>query len=133
MHSSPGAGMRVLLLEDDSALSQVLTEFLMGEGMTVVAVADRAEARRLADEGSWDVCIADCSPFSQDDRVLFAALSAVAPLILATGRAWTRDASAADLGVVSILQKPYDLEVLLEEVLATRGLVGAGRVSAERL
>jgi len=137
MQWSSGAGLRVLLLEDDRALSQVVTEFLASEGITVVAVADRNVALRLAREGGWDACIADCSPFSNgelywEDRALFAALSAVAPLILATGRAWTRDISAAELGVAAILQKPFDLQVLVEEVLATRKMAGARRAQAAR-
>ena len=136
MQVATGTRMRVLLFEDDRALSEVLTEFLTGEGIAVVAVADRAAARRVAAEGHWDVCIADCSPFSNaqldsEDRTLFETLAGRAPVILTTGRAWTRDVSPRDLGVAAILEKPFDLQALLAELMAARSVAAASRTQAD--
>jgi DNA-binding response OmpR family regulator len=125
--------LHILLFDDDPQLVSIFTEFLEGEGHVVEVAENPDEALHMAARGGWDVCIADSSPRSngslaEADRTLFAALGRAAPVILTTGRAWTRDADPADLGVAAIVPKPFDFDTLLA-ALAAAGPVGNSAAS----
>ena len=50
---------RVLLVDDDEALCELLAEYLEGEGFEVVAVHDGERAVARAAEGGWDAVVLD--------------------------------------------------------------------------
>lgn len=50
---------RILLIDDDEALCELLTEYLVGEGFTVRAVHDGAQGEAAAVAEEWDAVILD--------------------------------------------------------------------------
>ncbi len=111
------ASLRVLVVEDDPTLAAVVQEALEEEGHTVTGVATTGEDCDLAERQRWDVLLVD--GFGElyadaDDAVrdTLARLSRSGPVVLSTGRAWARSSSPAELGVASILSKPFDLDTL---------------------
>ncbi len=109
--------LRVLVAEDDATLAAIVKEALEEEGHTVTGVATTDEACDRAGRQRWDVLLVDGfgeSYADADDAVrdTLARLSRSGPVVLSTGRAWARTSSPAELGVASILSKPYDLDTL---------------------
>lgn len=125
--------VQVLLAEDDAVLAAVLVEALTDDGHSVTHVPDVADAQRLAESASWDAFVCDSfgsfDELDTEERRALEALSARAPVILATGRSWAVNARASDIGVAAILSKPYDLDVLL----ATLQDIDQARVSTAPL
>jgi DNA-binding NtrC family response regulator len=115
------------LFEDDASLRSLLVEMLHLEiDAAVEACSSVAELRQRCDEQPPDLIIADfwgTSHLRLDDgeRAEIAALGAVAPLILVSGRNWAVDAEADDLGVAALVPKPMDIELfgsVIAEALA---------------
>lgn len=119
-----GLARRLLLLEDDQALRDLLIETLAEEGFRVtlvetfgalVAAADVAEVERpsvvVAD--FWGTSHRALSP---TDRAEIRRLAALVPVVLLTGRTWAERADVADLGVAALVRKPFDVEHLLQTV-----------------
>ncbi len=109
--------LRVLVAENDSALSDVMTEFLEGEGHTVTRAVDVKHLGILARDVGGDACIVDPGAFSRFDLSVdqAAELRQVGqriPVVVTTSRPWAERTSAAQLGVHRILTKPYDLDEL---------------------
>jgi DNA-binding response OmpR family regulator len=109
--------MRILLTEDDAVLAAVVGEFLRDEGHDVTRVADIGVARQLIAAGAWDLCLVDPAGTSYEmlraeDIATFRELAAYSPVVVTTGRDWAKSAYSDDLGVRSVLLKPYDLLML---------------------
>jgi DNA-binding NtrC family response regulator len=106
----------IYLFEDDASLRSLLVEMLHGElDAAVEACSSVAELRQRCDDQRPDLIIADfwgTSHLRLDDaeRAEIAALAAVAPLILVSGRNWAMGAEADDLGVAALVPKPMDIE-----------------------
>ncbi len=124
--------MRVLLVEDDSALAEVIVEALAQEGHQTVRARDHAHARRLARAETWDAFVVDgfgghLEP-DEDYRRALRELATRGRVVVATGRAWGASVAAAELGADALLTKPYDLGVLAEtlnRLAASRGVPAA--------
>jgi DNA-binding response OmpR family regulator len=109
--------MRVLLTEDNSALAEVLTEFLEDEGHQVTRTADACQARHLPRGTGWDAWILDpggnsFAELSPADAAELRRLAAHVPVVVTTGRTWAHQVEPAELGVCAILPKPFDLSEL---------------------
>ena len=52
----------------------------------------------------------------QAEREQIMALARLVPTVLASGRAWAAEVSAAELGLAALLPKPFDLQALLDVV-----------------
>lgn len=111
--------LRVLLAEDDPVLAQVLLELLAEEGHSTTHVQNMHEAQHLVAAEPWDVLLTDgsdspASELSDEERARLRALGAYTAVVVQTGRAWAKNIAPADLGVAAILNKPYDLDLLLQ-------------------
>lgn len=120
------AGRRVLLLEDDVALRELLLEAFSSENIDVRTCDTFEEVRSLAASSDADLVIADFWGGSQrtlpdSDRDEIRELCSYLPLILLTGRTWASDTSADELGAHALIRKPFDLEDLLRVVLDVVG------------
>jgi DNA-binding response OmpR family regulator len=107
---------RLLLIEDDGALRQVLTEYFADEGYEVLAVAsDEAIPPDLGPAGVQAI-VTDAFGQTQQpaalDRGRLHRLGALAPTVLHTARTWAAEARPTELGVAAIVLKPADLESL---------------------
>ena len=115
--------MRILVADDDAALRDLLVEILVDEGHQAVEVSTPLEALSLGCAEEWDLFLidtlgqADHGP-TEECKALVQELAARAPVILCTGRLWARRTEASELGAVAILEKPFDLDELIERVAA---------------
>lgn len=113
--------MRVLVVEDDTTVAQMLDELLRGEGYLPVRAATRGEALAVAPSGPWQAIVVDGTGRSylepgDDDRAFFAELSRHGRVIVNTARSWAHRVTPAELGVDAVLPKPYDVDLILELV-----------------
>jgi CheY-like chemotaxis protein len=109
------AGRRILVIEDDEAVFDLLDTALSGRGATVVRVCDRAELTRTLKADPVDVALFDISPIRED---IFGALAAVraanpsARLVLISGDPIEIPGLSSDLGVASV-RKPFEISELV--------------------
>jgi DNA-binding response OmpR family regulator len=112
---------RILLVEDDAALSQVLSYHLVSEGFVVEAVFDGETALNAAEAFAPDLVLLDltlpgtngfelCSHWRQPRRF---------GIIIITSRDRKADAlHGFELGADDYVTKPFDLEVLVARIQA---------------
>ena len=109
------AGRRILVIEDDEAVFDLLDTALCGRGATVIRVADRAELTRTLAAGPVDVALFDISPIRED---VLGALSAVrsacpaARLVIISGDPIEIPGLTPDLGVASV-RKPFEISEIV--------------------
>jgi two-component system copper resistance phosphate regulon response regulator CusR len=113
-------GIRILVIEDDAAVSDFLVRGLREEGFTVVHAADGHEGRsRLKDE-AWDVVLLDWwLPGADGVKLLqeFRAAGGDARVLMLTARDAVSDRVAGlDSGADDYLCKPFAFEELLARV-----------------
>lgn len=114
--------MRVLLVEDDEALSSALADFLRHRGF-VVEIAPTLETARLAlPLAQWGVVLLDRQLPDGDGITLMPAIrriAAQASVIVLTARDQITDRiSGLDAGADDYLVKPFDSEELLARLRA---------------
>ena len=115
------AHRRVLLLEDDVALRDLLLEAFAGEDIDVRTFESFAEIRQAASRAEADIIVADFWGGSQrtlpdTERDEIRELSSYLPVVLLTGRSWAADTSAQELGARALIRKPFDLDELLRTI-----------------
>jgi DNA-binding NtrC family response regulator len=113
--------IRVLLLEDDATLSEVLTELLGSEGFEVGACDSFHSLRAELDAADRPIVVADFwgashAELSPCERDQIRELGGLTPTVLLTGRAWAAAATADELNVACVLLKPVDLDELVTQV-----------------
>lgn len=112
-------GLRVLLIEDDVAVTQLLETALEGRGAEVTVVATSAEMAKALEDGPFDAALMDLSPIAADPAGAVNSLRAGSPaieLILITGSA-DRLPDAVATENMKLVRKPFELG----EVLAVLG------------
>ena len=110
--------MRVLMVEDDPVLADLVLQALADEGHHATHEPSPERAITLAETLAWDAFILDAFGGShlepgEDYKSTLRRFAARAPVIVTTGRAWATVARAEDLGAAGVFLKPYDLEALL--------------------
>jgi FixJ family two-component response regulator len=112
----------VFVFDDNQLLRDLLVEVLREDGFSSIVPFDSMAALiRMATRCAPGLIIADSWGDSQrtlapELKQEIAAVGALAPTILLSGRAWLGDAAAEDLGVACVLQKPVDLDVLTQAI-----------------
>jgi CheY-like chemotaxis protein len=124
---------RILVVDDDAATREVMSEVLTEAGFVVETAADGYEALWLAARHSPDIVVSDLSMPGIDGVELVRRLHAFAPVpvILTTGLEETRDlmTTATDYGAVACLKKPMkpdDLLWMIDRAIAVQR--GGGRM-----
>jgi CheY-like chemotaxis protein/two-component sensor histidine kinase len=114
------SGMRVLVVEDDLAVTQLLETALEARGADVTIATSAAELTTALGHGPYDAALVDLSPIAADTTGALRALHARCPeatVVLVTGNA---DATPVLEGVVvELVRKPFEVR----EVLAVLGRV----------
>lgn len=112
------AAQHILVVEDDTATRQVVTEALSDEGFAVVGAQDGAQALRLAAVTHPDLIVLDLGLPVLDgpgfaSRWRERADSAGVPIVVMSGRPEGR-ATAKAMSAAAFLSKPLDLHDLAE-------------------
>lgn len=111
----------VLLFDNECDFRELLCDFFRGEGYDVEVcptpedVAYRGGLRpdAIAVVDAWGR--STCRLVDPEARSI-RTLAACVPTVMLTARTWAADVNAVDLGLRALLEKPIDLNVLLEEV-----------------
>ncbi len=120
-------GGRVLVVDDDEAISDLVREALEIEGWTVTAARDGAEALDIVSDADFDVLLVDLRMPGMDGRSFYEALRNVRPelerrVIFATGDTGSEDtARFLEESGKKVLGKPYELRDLIEIVSRIAG------------
>jgi len=114
--------MRILVVEDERRMADLLRQGLSEEGHIVTVAVDGRDGLALAETGGFDLLLLDvmlpgCSGFeiarqrrSSGDRT---------PILMLTARDAPRDVvNGLDLGADDYLTKPFSFEILLARVRA---------------
>jgi DNA-binding NtrC family response regulator len=111
---------RVLIIEDNADVADLLAVLLGDEGHAVTCVAAPCAGLALARSRPWDACLTEA--FSTVEaaavRACLTDLAGCCPVVLISGHGWARSARAADLGVAALLAKPFELDDVLAGLAA---------------
>jgi DNA-binding response OmpR family regulator len=114
--------MRILLVEDDPQLRQIVATGLAEQGYDVATAATYADGRERAILGSWSLIVLDVMLPGGEGTTLCAALrdaGITTPVLLLTARTSVDDKVAGlDAGADDYLAKPFAFRELLARVRA---------------
>ena len=103
--------MRILIVDDESSVRFVLSEFLQSEGHSICTASDGAEALEVLLQDKWDMVLTDRSMPGMTGDELAAAVKAVdphLPVVMITGNVDPkRDYNAEPRKVDVVLRKPF--------------------------
>jgi DNA-binding NtrC family response regulator len=107
-------GKRILVVDDETAVRQLLARIVGGLGFEAMEAASGAEACALLDRGGFALCLTDLlMPGSDGFDVLAAARRQTPPVptVVVTGQGTVKDAVAAlRAGALDFLSKPFQLD-----------------------
>lgn len=109
------AGVRVLLVEDDVAVTQLLETALEARGADVTVAATRSELNEAMGTGPYDAALVDLSPISANAAGALDMLRTASPgieLVLITGSADRLPDAVATEGM-KLVRKPFELGEVL--------------------
>ncbi|GIN03806.1 DNA-binding response regulator [Planomonospora venezuelensis] len=115
-------GMRVLLVEDEKRLADLLKSGLTGEGFAVDVAHDGRDGLWMATENTYDVIILDVMLPRMNGCTVCARLRDAedwTPILMLTAKDGVHDeAEALDTGADDFLSKPFSYVVLLARLRA---------------
>jgi len=114
-------GPRVLVVEDEAPIRQLLRRGLEAHGYTVIEAADAAAGIGQCAEGSPDLVILDLGLPDRDGRELIGEVRVWSrvPILVVSGRSSTSEKVAVlDLGGSDYVVKPFSMPELLARVRA---------------
>jgi two-component system OmpR family response regulator len=124
--------MRILLVEDDSMIGEVVQDALRAEHYAVDWIRDGASAQSALATTPYDLLLLDLGLPRTDGLTVLRALRAkkkILPVLIATARDAVADrVRGLDAGADDYIVKPYDLDELLARV---RALLRRGQGGAE--
>ncbi|HYR83905.1 MAG TPA: response regulator transcription factor [Terriglobia bacterium] len=114
--------MRVLVIEDEARMAQLLRQGLTEQGHTVTTALDGREGLEVAENWIFDLIILDLMLPGLDGFTIARRLRAErnqTPILMLTARDSTKDLiEGLDLGADDYLTKPFSLKVLFARVRA---------------
>ncbi len=114
--------MRVLVVEDETALAQQLRERLVADGMVVDVAADGREGLYYGEEYGYDVAVVDLGLPELDGVTLIQRLREGErryPILILTARdSWQDKVAGLEAGADDYLAKPFHYEELLARLRA---------------
>jgi DNA-binding NtrC family response regulator len=107
----------VLVLEDEPLICDLVCTVLTDAGCGVMVCDSLERLKEVAAEMPWVVAVADFwgeshQILDDDERAEVVQLAQTVPTILVTGRVWASKEVAADLGLVALVPKPFDVDEL---------------------
>jgi DNA-binding response OmpR family regulator len=117
-----GSGLRILIVEDEAAVSSVLQDGLRTYGYATEIAADGAVAVDRADSGEFDLMVLDIGLPKLDGFGVLQELRVRGrwlPIIILTGHDTVADTVAAlEGGADDYIQKPFEFDELLARIRA---------------
>lgn len=109
------AGQKILVVEDDAAVTQILEAVLTARGATVTIAPTLTELKAALGGAPYDAVLVDLSPMGSDPAGEIAAIRKSSPeaqLVLVTGNA---DAlpDAIDTSALHLVRKPFEMSEVL--------------------
>lgn len=130
-NTPPAPSLRILLVDDEPAILEVLSVYLLQDGHTLEAVADGNTAWHRFQSGNWDLVLTDrIMPDMNGDQLTTAIkqVSPHTPIIMITGAV---DAKSMEemrkAGVDVIVRKPFTLLSLRAALAEARSRHLAGQ------
>lgn len=109
--------LKVLLVEDDPMLQEVLKETLESFGCSILAANNGREAIDLLKKEEFNVIVSDIKMPKMDGLSLLETLKQLkieTPVVMMTGYSEYKDDQIAHAGGVVLLEKPFTKEQLKE-------------------
>ena len=109
------AGQRLLVVEDDAAVTQLLETALEARGAAVFVAANTKQLGAALAAGPYDAILVDLSPLGADPAGAFAEIRRSSPsaqLVVVTGQADALPESI-DTSTVHLVRKPFELTEVL--------------------
>jgi two-component system response regulator QseB len=111
--------MRLLLVEDDRMIGEIVLETLSSEGFAVDWVKDGAMADTTLLAQSYDLVVLDLGLPRKDGLQVLRAREQRMPVLIATARdAVAERIAGLDAGADDYVLKPYDIDELLARIRA---------------
>ncbi|MTI15757.1 response regulator transcription factor [Rhodobacteraceae bacterium RKSG542] len=127
--------MRILLVEDDLEIMEVIYEYLELLGFTIDHAFSGPEGLELALTGEFDLIILDVmlprlNGFEVCKKIREAHIST--PILMLTARDTSQDmVTGLEIGADDYLVKPFDLKVLVARIRALNRRVGANSFASK--
>lgn len=110
---------RILLIDDEPSIREPLTDYLVGQGLSVTAVSSAAEARAMLLSQSFDLVVSDIMMPGEDGLSLTRHIRANSdmPVILLTARAEdTEKIVGLEIGADDYVVKPFNPRELVARI-----------------
>ena len=110
---------RILVVDDDAVIREMLVVFLQGEGYSVVTAPDGKDGFQMAQDDEPNLIITDLQMGDWSGTDLLTALRKahiLVPTILITGTASDPDFAAAHSAFDALISKPFRLEDALNTI-----------------
>jgi two-component system, OmpR family, response regulator len=114
--------IKVLLVEDDSNLGNLLKEYLEAKGYSTVLAVNGKQGYELFSKDKFNICILDVMMPIKDGYTLakeIRALDAAVPIVFLTAKSMKEDAiEGFKVGADDYINKPFSMEELLMRIKA---------------
>jgi two-component system, OmpR family, response regulator len=113
------AMLSILMVDDDAQIRQLLSDYLSGFGMSVVAVADGKAMEEALNKSSFDLVILDLMLPGEDGLSLCRSLRAESdiPILMLTARGEAMDRVVGlELGADDYIVKPFEPRELVARI-----------------
>lgn len=121
--------LKILIVEDDPNLGQILSEYLEIKGLDTILCKDGEEGFEQFNQGVFDLCILDVMMPKKDGFTLakeIRALDKLIPIIFLTAKSMKEDTiKGLKIGADDYITKPFSMEVLLLRIQAVMRRVGS--------
>lgn len=120
--------LKILIVEDDPNLGQILAEYLQIKGMKTTLCKDGEEGLNTYQKGSFDLCILDIMMPKKDGFTLAQDIrnqDVRTPIIFLTAKSMKEDTiKGLKIGADDYMTKPFSMEELLLRIQAVMRRVG---------
>jgi len=114
--------MRILVVEDDRAVTQLLEAALDARGASVTIAESASDLDRALGEGSYDVALLDLSPIASDPAGAIAKLRTSSPAIRVVLISGSADAlpESVTRAASDLVRKPFEVREVVAALAARR-------------
>ncbi|HEY0626933.1 MAG TPA: response regulator [Allosphingosinicella sp.] len=124
---------RILIIDDEPAISRVLQPVLSATGAAVFSSATGVEGLRSARENAVDVVLLDLGLPDTDGKELIShlkALGEVAIIIISARHQEAEKVAALDAGADDYVDKPFNIDELMARIRASQRKLGSAKQDA---